>query len=136
MSHSMMWVDVRDLHVTCSFEPYRGRCGATAVSAVRTGQGNYLYRCVAHEGIERVVHAPSTTTVPRVMLEWTFFGHWNDADELELEYYSPGRQEDQRIDAGFWAGGLFCDSGQGEDPMLVWADVKREYETARTEGEA
>ena len=59
---------------------------------------------------------------------WTFFAHWTDADELELEYYVPGEVEDDRVDTGYWAGGLFAASGTGATPESVWARIKKQYE--------
>lgn len=60
---------------------------------------------------------------------WTFMGHWNDSDELELEYHVEGVVEDPRIDSGFWEGGLFAASGTGDTPEQVWAAIKEEYES-------
>lgn len=60
---------------------------------------------------------------------WTFFGHWNDSDELELEYHVEGDVEDQRDDSGFWDGGLFAASGTGDTPDQAWAEIKKEYES-------
>ena len=57
-------------------------------------------------------------------------GHWNDSDELELEYHVEGVVEDQRIDSGFWEGGLFAESGTGDTPEQVWAAIKKQYESA------
>ncbi|WP_301124018.1 hypothetical protein [Mycolicibacterium fortuitum] len=62
------------------------------------------------------------------MTTWTFMGHWSDSDELELDFYVEGQVEDRRIDTGRWEGGLFSDSGTGEDPHKVWDAIKRSYE--------
>jgi hypothetical protein len=56
--------------------------------------------------------------------------HWNDSDELELEYYVDGEVEDPRIDSGFWEGGLFAESGTGDTPEQAWARIKKQYESA------
>ena len=61
---------------------------------------------------------------------WTFMGHWNDSDELELEYHVEGVVEDPRIDSGFSEGGLFAASGTGDTPEQVWAQIKKQYESA------
>ena len=60
---------------------------------------------------------------------WTFMAHWSEADELELEHYVPGEVGDQRIDTGYWAGGLFAESGSAETPEAAWAQIKARYET-------
>ena len=59
---------------------------------------------------------------------WTFMGHWNNSDELELEYYVEGEAEDPRIDNGYWEGGLFAASGSGPTPEQAWAAIKKQYE--------
>lgn len=56
-------------------------------------------------------------------------GHWSDSDELELEYYVEGAVQDDRVDTGYWQGGLFAESGSGDDPDTVWAEIKERYES-------
>lgn len=59
---------------------------------------------------------------------WTFMAHWNDYDEVELEYYVEGEVEDPREGPGSREGQLFAESGTGETPEQVWAQIKAFYE--------
>ena len=59
---------------------------------------------------------------------WTFFAHWNDADELVLDYHVPGEVDDHRVDDGRWQGGLFSEVGTGADPESAWKVIRAEYE--------
>ena len=58
---------------------------------------------------------------------WTFFGHWNDADELVIEHAVEGDHEDDREDDGTHAGGLWSDSGTGATQAEAEADVRSGY---------
>lgn len=62
------------------------------------------------------------------MSTWTFMGHWDDSDELVLEYYVDGEVEDPRKDCGRWQGGLFSDFGTGATPEEAWDEIRREYD--------
>lgn len=77
----------------------------------------------AHE-LWKTLHAPTDQDGT-----WTFMGHWNDADELELDYYVPGEVEDMRVDVGRYEGGLFADSASGTSPEAAWAALRKEYES-------
>jgi hypothetical protein len=58
-------------------------------------------------------------------------GHWNDADEIEVEYVIPDVDFDwldPREDTGFWQGGLFADLASGATAEEAIAKVRAEYE--------
>lgn len=59
---------------------------------------------------------------------WTFCGHWNDGDSLDVEYALPGEQEDQRIDTGQWPGGLWAAAGTGRTMNIARADALAAYD--------
>lgn len=58
---------------------------------------------------------------------WTFFGHWDDSDEIVIEYTLVGEHNDDRDDDGEWAGGLWCDSASGATVEEARATVIAQY---------
>jgi len=79
--------------------------------------------------IDRAFGDEAETAAPEPAEQtWTFFGHYNDADELVIEHAVKGEHEDTREDDGTHAGGLWADSGTGATQAEAEADARSEYE--------
>lgn len=59
---------------------------------------------------------------------WTMCAHWDDADEIVVDYWLEGEVEDRRIDTGTHAGGLFAAAGSGLTLEEAERNIRAEYE--------
>lgn len=59
---------------------------------------------------------------------WTFFGHWDESDELVIEHAVVGEHQDVRPDDGHHPGGLWCDSATGPTMEAAEQSVREHYE--------
>lgn len=67
---------------------------------------------------------PTNPPPTRPERTWTFFGHWDDGDELVIDHAVEGCHIDVYEDPVLYSGGLWCDSGTGTTIAEAEADAR------------